>query len=163
MRSKAPATSRRAASSGTERRSPDPAADPALAEIARAALLCNDAGLSEQDGVWHLEGAPTDGALLTLALKAGLDQAGTRRDWPRLDVIPFESEHKFMATLHRVPGGGGRIYVKGAPERIVEMAAAERRAGGDVPIDAAAWTARIAEMAGQGQRVLAVACIGRAG
>ena len=137
----------------------DPAADPALAEIARAALLCNDAGLSDQDGVWHLEGAPTDGALLTLALKAGLDQAETRRDWPRLDVIPFESEHKFMATLHRVPGGGGRIYVKGAPERIVEMAAAERRAGGDAPIDAAAWTARIAEMAGQGQRVLAVACM----
>ena len=120
-------------------------------------------GLSEQDGVWHLDGAPTDGALLTLALKAGLDQAGTRRDWPRLDVIPFESEHKFMATLHRVPDGGGRIYVKGAPERIVEMAAAERRAGGDAPIDAAAWTARIAEMAGQGQRVLAVASYGRAG
>jgi magnesium-transporting ATPase (P-type) len=138
---------------------PDPAADPALAEIAHAALLCNDAGLTEQDGVWHLEGAPTDGALLTLALKAGLDQAETRRDWQRLDVIPFESEHKFMATLHRVPGGGGRIYVKGAPERIVEMATAERRTGGDAPIDAGAWTARIAEMAGQGQRVLAVACM----
>ena len=137
----------------------DLAADPALAEIARAALLCNDAGLSEQDGVWHLEGAPTDGALLTLALKTGLDQAETKRDWPRLDVIPFELEHKFMATLHRVPDGGGRIYVKGAPERLVEMAAAERRAGGDVPIDAAAWIARIAEMAGQGQRVLAVACM----
>jgi magnesium-transporting ATPase (P-type) len=137
----------------------DPAADPALAEIARAALLCNDAGLTEQDGVWHLEGAPTDGALLTLALKAGLDQAGTRRDWRRLDAIPFESEHKFMATLHRVPGGGGRIYVKGAPERIVEMAAAERSTGGDAPIDGAAWTARIAEMAGRGQRVLAVACM----
>ena len=68
-----------------------------------------------------------------------------------------------MATLHRIPDGGARIYVKGAPERIVEMAAAERRAGGDAPIDAAAWTARIAEMAGQGQRVLAVACTRRAG
>ena len=137
----------------------DLAADPALAEIARAALLCNDAGLSEQDEIWHLEGAPTDGALLTLALKTGLDQAETKRDRPRLDVIPFEFEHKFMATLHRVPDGGGRIYVKGAPERLVEMAAAERHAGGDVPIDAAAWIARIAEMAGQGQRVLAVACM----
>jgi magnesium-transporting ATPase (P-type) len=136
-----------------------PVMDPALVEIARAALLCNDAGLSEQGGVWHLEGAPTDGALLTLALKAGLDQAETKRCWPRLDVIPFESEHKFMATLHRVPGGWGRIYVKGAPERLVEMAAAERRTGGDAPIDATAWTARIAEMAGQGQRVLAVACM----
>ena len=64
-----------------------------------------------------------------------------------------------MATLHRTPDGRGRIYVKGAPERLVEMAAAERRAGGDAAIDAAAWTARIAEMAGQGQRVLAVASL----
>ena len=63
----------------------DPAADPALVEIARAALLCNDAGLSERDGVWQLDGDPTDGALLTLALKAGLDQAAnparTGRAW----------------------------------------------------------------------------------
>ncbi|HYI69272.1 MAG TPA: HAD-IC family P-type ATPase, partial [Skermanella sp.] len=137
----------------------DPAADFALLEIARAALLCNDAALSDHDGVWQVDGAPTDGALLALALKAGLDQAATRRDYPRLDVIPFESDHKFMATLHRTPDGRGRIYVKGAPERLVEMAAAERRAGGDVAIDAAAWTARIAEMAGQGQRVLAVASL----
>lgn len=137
----------------------DPAADPALLEIARAALLCNDAGLTSQDGVWHVEGAPTDGALLALALKAGLDQSATRREYPRMDVIPFESEHKFMATLHRVPNGGGRIYVKGAPERLVEMAAAERRADGDAPIDTAAWIGRIAEMARQGQRVLAVASL----
>jgi magnesium-transporting ATPase (P-type) len=137
----------------------DAASDPALVEIARAVLLCNDASLSERDGVWHLEGAPTDGALLTLALKVGLDQARTRREWPRLDVIPFESEHKFMATLHGAPDGQGRIYVKGAPERLVEMAAAERCTGGDVPIDVPAWNARIAEMAGQGQRVLAVACM----
>ena len=156
--SKAPATSRKAASSGTERRS-DPASDPALAGNRARRPAVQRCRPQRTDGVWHLEGAPTDGALLTLALKAGLDQAGTRRDWPRLDVIPFELEHKFMATLHRAPGGGGRIYVKGAPERIVEMAAAERRAGGDAPIDAAAWTARIAEMAGQGQRVLAVACM----
>jgi len=136
-----------------------PADDPALLEIARAALLCNDAALSDHDGVWQVDGAPTDGALLALALKAGLNQAATRRDYPRLDVIPFESEHKFMATLHRTSDGGGRIYVKGAPERLVEMAAAERRAGGDAPVDAATWTARIAEMAGQGQRVLAVASL----
>ena len=136
-----------------------PADDPALLAIARAALLCNDAALSDHDGVWQVDGAPTDGALLALALKAGLDQAATRRDYPRLDVIPFESEHKFMATLHRTPDGRGRIYVKGAPERLVEMAAAERRAGGDAPIDTAAWTSRIAEMAGQGQRVLAVASL----
>jgi magnesium-transporting ATPase (P-type) len=136
-----------------------PAGDPALLEIARAALLCNDAALSDHDGVWQVDGAPTDGALLALALKAGLDQAATRRDYPRLDVIPFESDHKFMATLHRTPDGRGRIYVKGAPERLVEMAAAERRAGGDAPIDTAAWTSRIADMAGQGQRVLAVASL----
>ncbi|WP_281352662.1 HAD-IC family P-type ATPase [Skermanella pratensis] len=135
----------------------DPAADPVLAEIARAVLLCNDASVSERDGEWHLEGDPTDGALMTLALKAGLDQAGTNRDWPRIDLIPFESDHKFMATLHRGPGGSRRIYVKGAPERILEMASAERRPDGEAPVDAAEWHRRIEAMAAHGQRVLGIA------
>ena len=134
----------------------DPGADPVLAEIARASLLCNDASVSERDGEWRLEGDPTDGALVTLGLKAGLDHSRTGRDWPRIDVIPFESDHKFMATLHR-GGGGARIYVKGAPERILEMASMERRPDGDAPLDAAEWHRRIEAMAEHGQRVLGIA------
>ncbi|UEM03603.1 cation-transporting P-type ATPase [Skermanella rosea] len=134
----------------------DSGADPVLAEIARASLLCNDASVSERDGEWRLEGDPTDGALVTLALKAGLDPARAGRDWPRIDVIPFESDHKFMATLHR-GAGGARIYVKGAPERILEMASTERRPDGDAPLDAAEWHRRIEAMAEHGQRVLGIA------
>ena len=104
----------RAASSGTERRSPTRHADPALAEIARAALLCNDAGLSEQDGVWQLEGDPTDGALLTLALKTGLDQAATRRELAARWTDPV----RVRAQVHgdaapRFPDGGGRDLCQG--------------------------------------------------
>src|SRR5690606_20370070 len=74
-----------------------------LRETARAALLCNDAQLrlDEADGQWRLDGDPTEGALVVLAMKAGLDVPGERETFARLDAIPFESEHRFMATLHR--------------------------------------------------------------
>ncbi|MCU0776013.1 MAG: hypothetical protein MUC74_16490 [Ideonella sp.] len=77
---------------------------PAVAALAEAAALCNDASLHEQDGRWQLAGDPTEGALLTLALKAGLNPAELGVERPRLDVIPFESEHRFMATLHAANG-----------------------------------------------------------
>jgi magnesium-transporting ATPase (P-type) len=79
----------------------DPEHDqPVLAQALRAALLCNDAEVSHKDGEWRMQGDPTEGALVTVALKGGLDAAREREAYPRTDVIPFESEHKFMATLH---------------------------------------------------------------
>ncbi|WP_029008228.1 cation-transporting P-type ATPase [Azospirillum halopraeferens] len=135
-----------------------PAADvPVLVDLARAGALCNDAALRETDGGWTVEGDPMEGALLVLARKAGLDPAGEARRLPRTDLIPFESEHRFMATLHHDHEGRGVICVKGAPERILAMCTAERGADGDRPIDAAAWQAGVEEMAADGQRVLAVA------
>ncbi|MDA0188826.1 MAG: HAD-IC family P-type ATPase, partial [Proteobacteria bacterium] len=87
----------------------DAADIPELADIARIALLCNDAVLREDsadgNGEWRLEGDPTEGALLTLALKAGLDPRHETEALPRIDVIPFESEHRFMATLHHDHSG----------------------------------------------------------
>jgi magnesium-transporting ATPase (P-type) len=126
-----------------------------LMEFARCALLCNDAVLAHADGIWTLSGDPTEGALLTLALKAGLDPAAERADWPRIDEVPFESEHRFMATLHHDHQRGVlRTYLKGAPERVLELCAA----GGDGrPLDRAAWEARIEQAARAGQRVLALA------
>jgi magnesium-transporting ATPase (P-type) len=73
-----------------EGRAVNPAEDPLLAEMARAALLCNGGVLRPADGGWETQGDPTDIALLTLARKAGLGPESTGHDYPRLDVIPFE-------------------------------------------------------------------------
>ncbi|MBI4194321.1 MAG: cation-transporting P-type ATPase [Betaproteobacteria bacterium] len=128
-----------------------------LVELVRAGLLCNDAVLTERKGAWHLEGDPTEGALVTLALKAGLDPAFEQRSSPRTDVIPFESEHRFMATLHHDHAGHAYSYVKGAPERVLEMCSFERRGGEARPIDPHSWRAAVDRLAAEGQRVLALA------
>ena len=127
---------------------------PALVTVARALALCNDAELHHRGGVWQLEGDPTEGALLTLALKMGLDPAAERKALPRTDVIPFESLHRIMATLHHDHEGRGFIFVKGSPERIFEMC--DRQSDGQ-PIDAAVWNQRASQAAAQGLRLLAVA------
>ncbi|MDP2108502.1 MAG: HAD-IC family P-type ATPase, partial [Rhodocyclaceae bacterium] len=136
----------------------DGGAIPEIADIARAALLCNDATLREQDGDWKLEGDPTEGALLTLAFKAGLDAHFESEALPRIDVIPFESEHRFMATLHHDHAGHAFAFVKGAPEAVIGMCAHQREDGEDKPIDPAFWHAQIDTLAAEGFRVLALAC-----
>jgi magnesium-transporting ATPase (P-type) len=110
--------------------------------------LCNDAERSEQPNGRYLHGDPTEGALLVLAMKAGLDVPALRRELPRDDEIPFESEQRFMATLHHDHAGGRFIHAKGAPERMLAMC------GG---IERGPWLARAEELAAEGLRVLAVA------
>ncbi|MEX6502283.1 cation-transporting P-type ATPase [Pseudomonas zhanjiangensis] len=132
--------------------------DPALREVARAALLCNDARLEQQaDGSWRLHGDPTEGALHTLALKAGLEPSSEQAQRPRSDVIPFESEHRFMATLHHDHRGHGLIYLKGAPERILEMCSQQRGPLGDQPLDPDYWRRQASDLAARGLRLLAIA------
>ncbi len=130
---------------------------PDLAATAQAAVLCNDADLTETEGSWHLHGNPTDGALLTVGMKTKLDVAFERRSQPRTDLIPFESVHKFMATLHHDHEGHGYIYVKGAPERILEMCTFQRSNGEDTSLDTDYWLERIEALASKAQRVLAIA------
>src|SRR5690606_25255464 len=74
---------------------------PALALAIRAGVLCNDARLCEADGTWRVEGDPTEGALLVLGGKTGFTQQVGEEAWPRLDTLPFESQHRFMVTYHR--------------------------------------------------------------
>jgi magnesium-transporting ATPase (P-type) len=128
-----------------------------LEELAKAALLCNDARVAEVDGDWQMQGDPTEGALVTLGLKAGLDHGYYDNQYPRLDAIPFESEHRFMATLHHDHAGHGFIYIKGAPERVLDMCATQRMRGENVPLDEMYWETCINDMAGRGQRLLAIA------
>ena len=130
---------------------------PAAAALVEAAALCNDASLHEKEQQWVLAGDPTEGALLTLAMKAGLSPTVVQVDRPRLDVIPFESEHRFMATLHACEAGS-EVLVKGAPERILAMCSQQLEADGvERALDEAHWHNRIEAQARAGRRVLAFA------
>jgi magnesium-transporting ATPase (P-type) len=134
-----------------------PEDDPALSELLRASLLCNDAALEHSEGEWRIHGDPMEGALLVAAVKGGLELDATRHDWPRTDLIPFESEHKFMATLHHSHAGESLIVLKGAPEAVLGMCATERTREGTAPLERAVWLERMEALAAAGQRVLAVA------
>jgi len=134
-----------------------PEAVPGLLDAVRAGALCNDAALHLEDGDARVEGDPMEGALLTAAVKAGLDIAYEHEAWPRIDVIPFDSRHRFMATLHHDHAGHVVALVKGAPERLLAMAAHERTAAGDRPLDPDLWHRRVDDLAARGHRVLAIA------
>ena len=131
--------------------------DAVLTEMLRAAVLCNDARIDQQDGIWHAQGGPMEAALVTAAVKGGIEPDALRKELPRTDQIPFESDHKFMATLHHSHDGDSFIVVKGAPEAVLAMCAEQRTASGSEPIDRDGWLQRMEAMASGGQRVLAVA------
>ncbi len=137
----------------------DVAADeiPLLQAVVRGAMLCNDASLEQCNGEWRIHGDPMEGALLVAGLKAGLDRDEVTKQFPRTDLIPFESEHRFMATLHHSHDGDAFIIIKGAPERVLEMCAQQRTNDGEQPLERAFWLTQIETMAQQGQRVLAIA------
>lgn len=129
---------------------------PALHELLRAGLLCNDAVLKQDDEGWRIQGDPTEGALLVASAKAGLDGRDLHQAQPRLDAIPFESQHQYMATLH----GGARtvVYLKGSVERLIERCNSMLGADGEpVALDSERVHREVVAMASQGQRVLAFA------
>ena len=129
---------------------------PALLELLRAGLLCNDAVLKQDENGWRIEGDPTEGALLVAAGKGGLELSQIQRDYPRLDAIPFESQHQYMATLHRCDHNV--VYLKGSVESLLERCQDMLGANGEaVPLDSAGVHQQVLAMANQGQRVLAFA------
>ena len=113
----------------------------------------NDAQLREDGGQWSIEGDPTEGALLVLGAKAGLPQETCARDWPRLDSIPFESQHRFMASSHQDAEGRPWILVKGAPERILEMCSTQLTDAGAAPLDPDYWRRMATDTAARGLRL----------
>ncbi|WP_306117571.1 MULTISPECIES: cation-transporting P-type ATPase [unclassified Roseitalea] len=135
-----------------------PADHPVLTELARAALLCSEAELVQADENWSVLGDPMEGALLALAGKAGFDAETERRRVPQTDAIPFDAEHRFMASLRHDHQGRSHIWVKGAPERILAMCRTQRVSdGGSAPIDADYWRGQAQAIAEEGMRVLAIA------
>ena len=130
----------------------------ALLECLRAGLLCNDSQLVEEDGVWQVHGDPTEGALLTSAWKGGLGPEALSAN-PRLDTVPFESEHQYMATLHDGGLGAPRlVYLKGAVEAVLARCGTQLdRMGNPVALKVAEVQAAVEGMAARGLRVLAMA------
>jgi Ca2+-transporting ATPase len=138
---------------------PFAARDAALQELLVTAALCNDAELLPPEGdrtAWSVLGDPTEGALLVLAAKAGLDVAALRHEQQRTAELPFDADAQLMATGH---GGAGsttpaRVCIKGSPEAVLRLA------GAAMP-DAVRMRARAAAeaLAGRALRVLAFAVI----
>ncbi len=139
----------------------DPAADSDLTTMLRAGALCNDAMLMTTEGDAGIFGDPTEGALVVAAAKAGLTKQDLESVSPRLDEIPFQSEHLYMATLHPGDGSRGRVvYVKGAVERLLPFSRQHLEGGAVVPLGEADTTAislANTAMASQAMRVIAVA------
>lgn len=130
---------------------------PNLGELVRAGVLCNDAELLKEENDWKLQGNPLDGAFLSLGLKLKLDLNLEKEMFPRTDFIPFESQHKIMASLHHDHDGHGYIFVKGAPERVLARCSLQRSKEADEPINLDHWEKTVQTLAGQGQRLVAIA------
>ena len=133
----------------------------AVVELLRAAALANDAALVNNDGRWRVQGDPTEGALIVAARKLGVDAAALER-FPRIAEIGFTSERKRHTTVHvdRENASELRVFVKGAPELLLEKSRHLLEDGGIVPLSEerrAEFAARNESLAGQALRVLAVA------
>ncbi len=130
-----------------------------LNKCLQAGLLCNDSELLEVDGSWQVQGDPTEGALLTVAAKGGLNRQEQLARFSRLDTIPFESQHQYMATMH--DQGDGRphlVYVKGAIEQVVARCSFMLDANGSpVLLDPEQISIDVERLAARGLRVLAFA------
>jgi magnesium-transporting ATPase (P-type) len=93
-----------------------------LTELIHAAALCNDASLKQDEkNSWMIVGDPTEGALTVLAHKSEINLTELTANWQRKDQIPFESENRYMATLHEDQSGKRIVYLKGAPEKVLEI------------------------------------------
>ncbi len=127
--------------------------DKVLFQLLRTARTSNNSEISkDESGNWILTGAPTEGALLTLSYKAGLKDFKPER----LDSIPFESDHKYMATLNKVDDEVV-VFMTGAPERVLEMCSSQLTAEGEQDVDKEYWEKRMEEVASNGQRLLGLA------
>jgi len=133
------------------------AATDALQRLARTAVLCNEADLHRHDGAWTWRGDAVDVALLAMAHKLGHARETTLDAWPQENEIPFEPERRFAATYHRQADGDGplRVFVKGAPERVMEMCRSANETSDEGADDRI--LRRVEALYHEGYRVLALA------
>ncbi|HVB96353.1 MAG TPA: HAD-IC family P-type ATPase [Chloroflexota bacterium] len=132
------------------------AADPSLITTLRIGLLCNDSQVFREDDRYRPDGDPTEAALIVAAQKGGLQGEIEREAYPLLDELPFESDRQYMAVL-RAHGAERLIFVKGAPERIIEMSDQVERNGSVTSLSRQPALAEFQRLASEGLRVLAMA------
>jgi Ca2+-transporting ATPase len=143
-----------------EGRRVEPRSDEHLTLALRIGALCSDAKIDRADGRTAILGDPTEAALIVAAEKAGLARGDLDRDYPRIGEVPFSSETKWMATVHRTPQGQTVAYVKGAPGVLLEASRSQFTAVGERLLtaeDRERFLAVNRELAGRALRVLAVA------
>ena len=127
--------------------------EPVLERLMQCVRVCNDSSLDKKaDDEWKIEGTPTEGSLMALAYKAGLEDFKPKR----VDSIPFESDHKYMATLNGI-NGKQFIFLKGAPEQLLERCSKQASQDGKQDIDVDFWREKMEVIAGRGQRMIAAA------
>jgi P-type Ca2+ transporter type 2C len=134
--------------------------DSSLNMLLRGGILCNDASLFEERGKWSIKGDPTEAALVVLAAKAGLGQEESRQQFPRIGEFPFSSDRKRMSTIHKMEDGKKRVFMKGAPEVILDRCTALQNGDEIVTLDDTGRQRILLaneEMAGNALRVLAIA------
>ncbi|MEM0342729.1 MAG: HAD-IC family P-type ATPase [Thermoplasmata archaeon] len=132
--------------------------------LLKASVQCNDSHLRrhelEEGPRWEIHGDPTEGALVVAAEKAGVSHEEVRVLEPRIDEIPFDAKRRYMATFHRISESEVAVYVKGAPETVLEMCSEEMHGGRSrelTPERKAAALQDASRMASEAKRVLAVA------
>jgi len=127
--------------------------DKVLWQLLQTIRTSNNSEIEEgEKGNWKLTGTPTEGALLTLSYKAGLQDFKPER----IDSIPFESDHKYMATLNKVEDDVF-VFMTGAPERVIEMCDTQLTEDGEKKIDKDYWEEKMEETAAKGMRLLGAA------
>jgi potassium/sodium efflux P-type ATPase len=133
-------------------------AHPVLKYLGLAAALCNDSELVKQENGWVGQGDPMEAALLAFSCKVREGDDEVREQWSRTDVIPFDSRHKYMATLNHNHENQAFIFIKGAPETIISMCSSQRAGNNEtIMLDIDYWHKQAAAIAGEGQRVLGFA------
>lgn len=123
----------------------------------RSAVFCNEATLSRRDEVWKHTGDAMDVALLALAHKIGLNPGEIQKQHQKLDEIPFESEKRYAATLHRLDDQDNLLVVKGAVETVLSFCSSMQTGEGVQPLDAKCINRQALALAEEGYRVLAFA------
>lgn len=127
-----------------------------VARFCRAVVLANEGLLAHRDGTWVGHGDTADIALLVMAHKAGISQLEIQEASPQIDVIPYESERRFSASLNEIHGKQ-IASVKGAVETVLDMCSNMAIAGENVPLEAELVHQQAQALAADGYRVLAVA------
>lgn len=125
---------------------------PIATRLIQVIKACNDAEINQKEEKWSVDGDPTEGALMTLAHKAGFSDFNPER----VDQIPFESDHKYMATLNEVDGER-YIFLKGAPDRLLELCGEELTTDGNRKIEEDYWNQEIERQANKGRRLIGAA------